>query len=120
MNFCQPEMGGRLKLRMIVSPMVTVVAWILTNTSLSLGAGFSTSFSRSTSGSPYFSYTIAFTFSLLLGVLLDKSSHFELNLIAHVFRSWQSSVIFRTASPKVRKINSVILFWQTGQRSQMD
>ena len=36
MNFCQPEMG-RLRLRMIVSPIVTVVAWTLTNTSLSLG-----------------------------------------------------------------------------------
>ena len=53
MNFCQPEMGGRLRLRMIVSPMVTVVAWTLTSTSLSRGAGFSTSCSRSTSGGPY-------------------------------------------------------------------
>jgi len=36
---------GILRLRMIVSPMVTVVAWILTNTSLSLGVGFSISLS---------------------------------------------------------------------------
>jgi hypothetical protein len=32
MSFCQPGMG-MLRLRMIVSPMVTVVAWTLTSTS---------------------------------------------------------------------------------------
>jgi hypothetical protein len=51
MIFCQPWMG-RLKLRMMVSPMVTVVAWTLTSTSWSRGAGLGTSASRSTSGGP--------------------------------------------------------------------
>src|SRR6266542_6268938 len=49
-----------LRLRMMVSPMVTVVAWTLTSTSLSQGVGFSASCSRSTSGGPYLVYTIAF------------------------------------------------------------
>src|SRR6266571_8356056 len=51
---------GSLRLRSSQSPFVTVAAWTLISTSLSLGLGFSTSLSCRTSGDPYPVHTIAF------------------------------------------------------------
>src|SRR3989442_5532571 len=51
---------GSLRLRNSQSPVVTLAACTLISTSLSLGAGFSTSLSWRTSGGPYFGRTIAF------------------------------------------------------------
>ena len=35
-------------------------------------------------------------------------------LVAHVLQDWQSSLIFRTTSPKVRKINPLFCFRRQG------
>src|SRR2546428_3864089 len=51
---------GSLRLRNPQSPAVTVAAWTLINTSLSLGVGVSTSITLRTSGESYFVHTIAF------------------------------------------------------------
>src|SRR2546422_11494429 len=51
---------GSLRLRNSQSPVVTLAACTLISTSLSLGAGFSTSLSWRTSGGPYFGRTIGF------------------------------------------------------------
>jgi len=37
-----------------------------------------------------------------------------IKLVAHGLQDWQSSVIFRTASPKVRKINPLFCFGRQG------
>jgi hypothetical protein len=37
-----------------------------------------------------------------------------IKFVAHVLQDWQSSVIFRTASPKVRKINPLFCFRRQG------
>lgn len=52
--------GGIVKLRILKSATVTVVARTFTSTSWSLGTGFSTSANFSTSGSPYFVQMTAF------------------------------------------------------------
>jgi hypothetical protein len=44
-----------------------------------------------------------------------SSSNISFNLfVAHVLQNWQSSVIFRTASPKVRKNNPLFCFSRQG------
>jgi hypothetical protein len=68
----------RMAARNPQSDWVTVVAWILTRTSSSLGTGRSTSSSRSTSGGPYRSKTTALMRSLPLTDLiptLDRTAH---------------------------------------------
>jgi hypothetical protein len=37
-----------------------------------------------------------------------------IKLVAHALQNWQSSVIFRTASPKVRKLNLLFCFRRQG------
>src|SRR3989337_3340592 len=37
-----------------------------------------------------------------------------IKLVAHVLQGWQSSVIFKTASPNVRKINPLFCFSRQG------
>ncbi|MHA1508872.1 MAG: hypothetical protein ACTSO6_09240 [Promethearchaeota archaeon] len=55
------EKGGwYLPLMISTSEAFTEATWTFTNTSLSLGIGFSTSLNCRTSGGPYFVHTIAF------------------------------------------------------------
>ena len=55
------DLVTNVKLRMLQSPVDTVVACILIRTSLSLGAGLSTSLNWRRSGGPYWVCRIAFT-----------------------------------------------------------
>ena len=55
------DLVTKVKLRMLQSPVDTVVACIAIRTSLSLGAGLSTSLNWRRSGDPYWVCRIAFT-----------------------------------------------------------